>query len=212
MPLLLPVGRRWNIDIRHSPKPKKEASTMPSAVSSLRRVVRVRIETVAEPANPASSAPIKIANGSFSRFHKNPKATPGSTAWERASPSSAMRRTTRKLPKRPQEIPSRRVPRQAYRTAGSDNVTKRQACSVHRVWVRSPILAACAENADASSTAQPSPMPMSRWPDPARRPKGLVEFTREAALMSVCLGPERPRQLHSRSSGGPRRSSGASPE
>ena len=113
MPLLLPVGNRWNMDMRHRPTPKKEARTMPRAVSSLRRVVRVSRETVAEPAKPATSAPMKMATGSFSRFQRNPRATPGSTAWDKASPSRAMRRTTRKLPRRPQTMPSSTVPRQA---------------------------------------------------------------------------------------------------
>ena len=48
------------------------------------------------PSKPAIVAPMKIATGSLDMFQRKPIATPGRTAWERASPTSAILRTTMK--------------------------------------------------------------------------------------------------------------------
>ena len=69
--------------------------------------------TTAVPKRPAIVAPMKIATGSFVIPQRKPSATPGSTACESASPTSAIFRTTMKLPSSPQLSPSRIDPNSA---------------------------------------------------------------------------------------------------
>ena len=102
IPLLSPVGKRWIIVTMQMPTAKNVASTIPSAASSFSRVVRVIQPTAIVPSNPANVAPIRIASGSLVMFQRNPSATPGSTACESVSPTSAILRTTMKLPSSPQ--------------------------------------------------------------------------------------------------------------
>ena len=106
MPLLFPVGRRWIIVTMQMPTAKNDASTRPSAVSSFKRVVCLIRCTAPAPSSPASVAPMKMATGSLLMFQRKPSATPGRTAWESASPTSAILRTTRNEPSSPHEIPS----------------------------------------------------------------------------------------------------------
>lgn len=135
---------------RQMPTPKNEARTKPSAASSLCLVV-LRIPcTVPAPSNPAKVAPIKMASGSFVMFQRNPKATPGSTACDNASPINASLRTTRKAPMSPQQTPSSMEPASALRSDGSWNVKNLTARSVIVESESSLIRAACA----ASGTKQ----------------------------------------------------------
>ena len=57
----LPSGSFWSRVTRQMPAEKNAASTMPSAASSLIRVVDVIANTVAVPSSPARVAPAKIA-------------------------------------------------------------------------------------------------------------------------------------------------------
>jgi hypothetical protein len=115
---------------RRIPTPKNEASTKPRAASSLCLVVARRSCTVPAPSKPASVAPTKIASGSLDIFQRNPRATPGSTACERASPSRESLRTTRKVPIKPQQTPSSIEPASALRSEGSLKVKNRTVRSI----------------------------------------------------------------------------------
>jgi hypothetical protein len=78
--------------------------------------------TKSDPANPAKVAPISIATGSLLILHKNPKATPGRTACEIASPKRAILRTTIKLPNNPQTAPKSSAPIKLRRRPRSESV------------------------------------------------------------------------------------------
>ena len=130
-PLLFPPGTFWIIVKRQIPTPKNEASTKPRAASSLCLVVARRSCTVPAPSKPAIVAPMKMASGSLDMFQRNPSATPGSTACDRASPRRESLRTTRKVPIKPQQIPSSIEPASAFRSEGSLKLKNRTARSIN---------------------------------------------------------------------------------
>ena len=111
------------------PTAKNDASVRPSAESSLILVVCFRVVTSNVPATPAITAPAKISAGflvmlSTSKLQSNnpltltpenrkPSATPGNTACDNVSPTSAILRTTIKQPSNPHEMPSNTDPNTA---------------------------------------------------------------------------------------------------
>ena len=108
------------------PTAKNDASVRPSAESSLIFVVCFRVVTRNVPATPATTAPQKISAGflvmlATSKLQSNspltltpenrkPSATPGNTACDNVSPTSAILRTTIKQPSNPHEMPSSTEP------------------------------------------------------------------------------------------------------
>jgi hypothetical protein len=89
-----------------SPKPKKTDSTRPSALSSLRRVLRVTPSITRVPAQPAAMAPSISTSGSLLRVSTKASTTPGRAACDMASPSRLCLRSTAKEPSAPLTMPS----------------------------------------------------------------------------------------------------------
>ena len=109
------------------PTAKNDASVRPSAESSLILVVCFRVVTRNVPATPATTAPAKNQRRvlgdvghvetpveysplALTPENRKPSATPGNTACDNVSPTSAIFRTTIKQPSNPHEMPSSTEP------------------------------------------------------------------------------------------------------
>ncbi len=97
------------------PIPKNTESTRPRAPSSLILVVRTIERTTSVPSHPAPAALMRSASGDLPPM-RNPITTPGSAAWEMASPRRLCLRSTAKEPSTPLTIPRAPAPRATVRS------------------------------------------------------------------------------------------------
>ena len=86
------------------------------AASALTRDVRTIPMTASAATHPASAAPIMSTSGVRLPVMRNASATPGSAAWDMASPSSACRRSTANAPTAPLTTPSAAEPSATVRS------------------------------------------------------------------------------------------------
>jgi hypothetical protein len=102
------VGVRCTNVSSTSPTPKKTERTMPSALSSGRRLCRTIIMITRVPSQPASAAPSTSTSVLRVPVSMNASTMPGSAAWEMASPSRLCRRSTAKRTQRSRDDAQRR--------------------------------------------------------------------------------------------------------